>query len=75
MDKVLTLIKEGLIIRRFVLLWTMCMTWQTFKWAAEFAQSYQLGSGVEQASVIAAVTAPIAALLGYVFKVYADGRV
>lgn len=62
------------IVRRVTLGVTLWMTWKSFTWATVFAASYQVGAGVDMGAVIAAVTAPIAALQGYVFKVYSDGR-
>lgn len=61
------------VIRRIVLFVTLWMTWAAFAWAAGFAEG-TTKSGMEVAAIIAAVTAPIAALQGYVFKVYAEGR-
>lgn len=61
------------VIRRIVLFVTLWMTWASFMWAAGFAES-TLKSGLEVAAIIAAVTAPIAALQGFIFKVYAEGR-
>lgn len=64
------------IIRRIVLFVTLWMTWRAFTWAAEYANGLTLsaGMGIEAAAIIAAVTAPIAALQASVFKIYADGR-
>lgn len=61
------------IVRRIVLFVTLWMTWEAFQWAAEFAET-TTKSGVEVAAIVAAVTAPIAALQGYVFKIYAATR-
>jgi len=61
------------VIRRIVLFITLWMTWASFMWAAGFAET-TTKSGVEVGLIIAAVTAPIAALQGFVFKVYAEGR-
>lgn len=62
------------IIRRIVLFVTLWMTWESFMWAAQFAETTSK-TGVEVAAIIAAVTAPVAALQAFIFKVYADGRV
>lgn len=62
------------VVRRLVLFITLWMTWLAFQWAAEFALVVIDKSGIEAAAIIAAVTAPISVLQGYVFKVYAEGR-
>lgn len=74
MDKFWQWIDERSIIRRIVLFITLWMSWESFAWAADFAES-TAKSGLEVPAIIAAVTAPIAALQGYVFKVYAQGRI
>jgi hypothetical protein len=60
-------------VRSGVLYVTVWMTWAAFKWAAEFATTTPK-TGTEVALIIAAVTAPISVLQGFVFKVYADSR-
>lgn len=64
------------VVRRVVLFVTLWMTWRSFTWAADFANNLTLsaGIGIEAAAIIAAVTAPIAALQGYVFRIYTEGR-
>jgi hypothetical protein len=62
------------VVRRLVLFITLWMTWLAFQWAADFALVVIDKSGIEAAAIIAAVTAPISVLQGYVFKVYAEGR-
>jgi hypothetical protein len=64
------------IVRRIVLFVTLWMTWRSFTWAADYANHLSLtpGIGLEAAAIIAAVTAPIAALQASVFKIYSDGR-
>ena len=61
------------VIRRIVLFVTLWMTWAAFAWAAGFAET-TLKSGIEVAAIIGAVTAPIAALQAFIFKIYAEGR-
>lgn len=61
------------VVRRIVLFVTLWMTWAAFVWAAGFAETTDK-SGVEVGLIIAAVTAPIAALQGFVFKVYSESR-
>lgn len=60
-------------VRSFVLYITLWMTWEAFQWAAAFAYAAKL-DGLGTGAVIAAVTAPIAALQGFVFKIYSESR-
>lgn len=60
-------------VRAFTLYVTLWMTWEAFRWAAEYAFASRL-DGLTIAAVIAAVTAPISVLQGFVFKVYAENR-
>lgn len=60
-------------VRSFVLYVTVWMTWQAFAWAAVFATTTDK-AGSDVALIIAAVTAPISVLQGFVFKVYAESR-
>ena len=65
--------KNFLSVRSFVLYVTVWMTWEAFYWAAIFAtETDKQGSDV--ALIIAAVTAPISVLQGFVFKVYSESR-
>jgi hypothetical protein len=67
-------IDERAIIRRVVLFVTLWMTWRSFTWAAEFANSMPDKSGMDMAAIIAAVTAPITYLQASVFNTYSAGR-
>lgn len=60
-------------VRSGTLYITVWLTWESFKWAAGFANSTDK-AGVEVAAIIAAVTAPISMLQGYVFNVYSKSR-
>lgn len=73
MSKFWDWIDQRAIIRRIMLFSTMYMTWHAYLWGAHFAE-VTVRPGMEVPSIIAAVTAPIIALMGYVLKVYADGR-
>lgn len=66
-------IDQRSIVRRIVLFITLWMTWAAFQWAASFAVT-SAKAGIDIAAIIAAVTAPISVLQGYVFKVYSEGR-
>lgn len=61
------------VIRRIVLFVTLWMTWRSFAWAAQFAD-HTTRTGMDSAAMIAAVTAPVSALLGAVVKFYGDNR-
>lgn len=65
--------KNFISVRSFSLYITLWMTWQAFTWAGYFALHTDK-VGVEVAAIIAAVTAPITALQGWIFKVYSDSR-
>lgn len=60
-------------VRSFVLYVTVWMTWEAFNWAAIFATT-TTKTGSDVAMIIAAVTAPISVLQGFVFKVYSESR-
>ena len=60
------------VIRRVVLGIAIWMTWQVSEWAMAFAINEELG--MNTAAVIGAVSAPIVAFGGYVFKSYLDSR-
>ena len=61
------------VIRRIVLFVTLWLTWESYRWAAMFAESTDK-SGVEVAAIIAAVTAPVTLLQASAFKAYIEGR-
>lgn len=70
--------EEKLAIRRSTVLFTtLWMTWRSFTWATAYVSSVNLAdnnAALAAATMIAAVTAPIAALQGYVFKAYIDAK-
>jgi hypothetical protein len=65
--------KNFISVRSFVLYVTVWMTWLAFDWATTFATT-TTKTGADVALIIAAVTAPISALQGFVFTVYAKSR-
>lgn len=60
-------------VRAVTLYITLWLTWESFHWAAEFAMA-TAKDGVQVGLIIAAVTAPVAALQGFVFKAYMDSK-
>lgn len=60
-------------VRAITLYITLWMTWEAFQWAAQYAYATQL-DGLGTAAVVAAVTAPISVLQGFIFKVYAESK-
>lgn len=67
--------ERRLAIRRStVLFMTLWMTWRAFEWAAAYATTTSLTSGLEAAAIIAAVTAPITYLQTAVFKAYISAK-
>lgn len=65
--------KNFVSVRSGVLYVTVWMTWLAFDWAAKYAYDTDK-PGADIALIIAAVTAPISVLQGFVFKVYSDSR-
>lgn len=59
-------------VRSFTLYCTLWMTYEVTLWATVFART-ATGSGTDLALVIAAVTAPVCALQGFVFNSYVKG--
>ncbi len=68
-----TRLDEGGWVRRVFLYVMLVMTWKAFVWGTIFAAESTL-AGVDRAAVIAAVTAPVCALMKYVFEAYAESR-
>lgn len=60
-------------VRRIVLGVTLYLTWHSYLWAAAYAMSSDR-PGMEVATIIAAVLAPISVLQGHVFKAYLGSR-
>lgn len=60
-------------VRGFTLYITLWMSWKAFAWAAVFASTTTL-DGLQSAAMIAAVTAPISALQGFIFKYYMEAK-
>lgn len=60
------------VIRRAILGIAIWMTWRVSEWAMVFATNEEIS--MNTAAVIAAVSAPIVAFGGYVFKSYLDSR-
>lgn len=60
-------------VRALTLYVTLWMTWEVTAWAFRFATATML-PGMEVAAIIAAVTAPVCALQGFVFKFYMDAK-
>lgn len=64
------------VIRRIVLAATMWMTWSVTLWATDFADRALTMNRIttQTVAMVGAVTALVAALGGYVFKLYLDSR-
>lgn len=60
-------------VRAMTLYITMWMTWKAFAWAAIYAIATN-HDGLQQAAVIAAVTAPVSALQVFVFRSYMEAK-
>lgn len=64
--------KRG-VIRRAVLIVAIVQTWLVTEWGMRFAET-STRSGMDFAALIGAVTAPVTAFAGFVFKWYLDSR-
>lgn len=55
---------------------TVWMTWRVTVWAFSITQLWILSdkSGIETAAVVAAITAPFAALQAFAFKTYLEAK-
>jgi hypothetical protein len=80
-DQEVTLIEweRKLAVRRTAVLGiTLWMTWKCFQWANDYAEivlaANSDGATLGAAAIIAAVTAPISVLQGYVFKAYIESK-
>lgn len=51
----------------------MWLTWEVSQWAFAYA-TIATGSGIEVAAIIAAVTAPVCALQGFLFSKYMGAK-
>lgn len=60
-------------VRALTLYLTLWMTWKSFAWAAQYASTVTI-DGLQAAAIIAAVTAPISALQGFIFKFYMEAK-
>jgi len=69
----LDFIDNRAVVRRMVLFFTLWMTYEITVSAWSFAGTSTF-DGIGTAAVIAAVTAPFAALQGFVFHSYSQGR-
>lgn len=61
-------------VRALTLYVTLLMTWDAFRWAASYASQVIDKPQLATAAIIAAVTAPVSALQGFVFKWYMDSK-
>ena len=61
------------VVRRCVLGFTLYLTWYGTHAAFEFAKTSTY-DGLGTAAVVAAILAPLAALQGFAFSTYTDGR-
>lgn len=62
------------VVRRWVLFFTLWMTYRVTDWAFAYAHDALGHGGFEVSTTIAAITAPFAALQAFVFKWYLDSR-
>ena len=60
-------------VRAITVYATLWMTWEVTQWAFRFANSTVL-DGTQAGLMIGAVTLPVCALQGFVFKAYMDSK-
>lgn len=66
-------LNECHLFRRIILVFVMAMVWRVTEWSFAYANA-ATNSGTDIAIVIAALTAPVTALMGYSFKLYSESR-
>lgn len=66
--------KNFLSVRSFMLYTAVALTVWATTWGAHYAETTTLTAGLEIAGVIAAVTAPITALTGFIYNYYTASR-
>jgi len=67
-------VDERSVVSRFVLGFTLWLTWYAVEWAMRYAESHQNLESLGLATVIGAVTGPVTLLQGSVFKTYSERR-
>lgn len=72
-DRLFQIIDKHGLVRRAVLGVTLWMTWKAYVWASLFAIE-SARNGMEVATIIAAVLAPITVLQGHAFQAYIGSR-
>lgn len=60
-------------MRALTLYVTLWLTWKVTQWAFAFA-AWAATGGMETAAILAAITAPVCALQGFVFAWYMKGK-
>ena len=66
--------KNFISVHSFTLYVTLFMTWEAFRWAAEYAMRTSATNALQDAAIIGAVTAPISYLQKAVFEIYSKSR-
>ena len=62
------------VTRRSVLALATWQTWDSYRWAKQYAEAHADKPAIETAAIIAAVLAAVTALQGFVLKLYNDGK-
>lgn len=73
LERFWTFIDERGIVRRIVLGVAIWMTWAVSQWAMGYVE-HSIRPGLDLAAIIAAVTGPVTAFGGFVFKAYLDSK-
>ena len=72
-SQLLDFIDNRQVVRRVVLIVAIHMTYAVTYWSMGFAET-STRTGLDLAALIAAVTAPVTAFAGFVFKLYLDAK-
>lgn len=70
----LDFLEQAMVVRRIILFTSCWLTWDSYRWASEFAMATDK-AGLEVAAVVAAVTTPVSWITIAVFKTYVEGKV
>lgn len=66
--------KNFVSVRSFMLYISVYMTMYATQWAAAYADTFHDKTGTDLGLIIVAVTGPITAFTGFVYKFYSDSR-
>lgn len=76
MNKLNNQFEHGMLFRRVMVIGVLVLTGFSASWAKDYAflTAEKCTVGVDTVAIMGAICAPIAALAGYVFKIYSECR-